>query len=135
MASADDILRAAAESRSHLDDLHADLTGRRRQIHLGAARAGRDMTAAEAAEFDRIGAALDIVFDLQDKLRDDTFAALDSSDEVLKIRAGIERVNAGLDDSLKRLARIESAAATVKAVAGGIAKVLSGLTKLAAALP
>jgi hypothetical protein len=93
------------------------------------------MTAAEAAEFDRIGAALDKVFDLQDQLRDDTFAALDSSDEVLKIRAGIERVNADLDASLKRLAQIEQIAATVAAVAGGIARILSSLATVAAALP
>jgi hypothetical protein len=135
MTSADDILRAAAQSRAALDDLHASLADQRRQIHLAAARAGRDMTAAEAAEFDRIGTALDQVFDLQDQLRDDTFAALDNSDDVLKIRAGIERVNAGLDKSLKRLAQIEQIAATVAAVADGIAKILSSLATVAAALP
>jgi hypothetical protein len=135
MTSADDILREAAEARAKLDDLHASLADQRRQIHLAAARAGRDMTAAEAAEFDRIGAALDKVFDLQDQLRDDTFAALDSSVEVLKIRAGIEGVNADLDNSLKRLAQIEQIAATVAAVADGVAKILASLATVAAALP
>jgi hypothetical protein len=131
--TAQEILDAASGTRAALAALEQSLAARIDEIEGTAFDAHRPFTPAESSERDQLRASLSETRDAFRELAFVTLQQLDRSDTVKHLVRDMQDVNRQIADDLDRLKGIALFASTAAQVADGLAQVVAGLAKFAAA--
>lgn len=132
MAKAADIKAEAEKTRKDIIALNNSIHVEIGRIELAAFNAHRDPTPAELKRQDELEATRKELQKQATVLSFVTANKLDKSDDVARLLERMESVNAGLEDRLARLKKIEKFAKVAAQVADALAKIAERLAKLVA---
>lgn len=132
MAKAADIKADAEKTRQDIIALNNKIHDEVSAIEFAAFKANRDPTPAELKRQDELEATKKELQKQVTILGFVTAGKLDKSDDVARMLERMKDVNAGLEDRLARLKKIEKFAKVAAQVADALAKIAERLAKIVA---
>ena len=132
MAKAADIKAEADKTRKDIIALNNKIHDEVQAIEFAAFKANRDPTPAELKRQDELEATKKELQKQVTVLGFVTASKLDKSDDVSRLLERMESVNAGLEERLARLKKIEKFAKVAAQVADALAKIAERLAKIVA---
>jgi hypothetical protein len=124
------VIASANTARQHLAMLERELQEGIDEIDFNAFKEGRSLTPAEIKQRRELRATQAEIRDEFKVLAFVTLQRLDESDEVAQLLHQLEVINAGLEDDLERLKKIEKYATIAAKVADSLAKTAGRLAAI-----